>query len=387
MIHRQLFSQLQVQIRRFPVIGIVGPRQVGKTTLVKSLLNSSEKVIYLDLELPSDQAILRNPELFFRENMDKTIILDEIQLTPDMFPVMRSVIDMKRRPGKFIVTGSASPALLKQGSETLAGRIIFNELHPFSLSEIRADYRKLWLRGGFPAACQAKSNRVGFEWLSNFLATYINRDLSVLGFTSSRVQMSRFIQMLAGSQGSILNLSTYAKSLSVSVPLVAKYVDVLEETFLLRRLQAYHVNFKKRVVKSPKVYIRDTGLLHSMLRIDNMTELLSHFLAGYSWESFVIQQVASHLDNRNQLFYYRTQDGAEVDLVITKGDKPWVSLEIKLTDSPTLTKGNYIALTDIKAKHNFIVTPSSREYSFDKNIQVTNINGLITRLGDLNLFY
>ncbi len=388
MITRQLNTQLHAQLNRFPVLGIIGPRQVGKTTLVKSLANPSEKVVYLDLELPSDRAILRNPELFFKENMDKIIILDEIQLAPDLFPVMRSIIDIRRKPGKFIVTGSASPALLKQGSETLAGRIIFNELHPFSLVETGdLDYRKLWLRGGFPTAYQAKSHGAGFEWLSNFLATYINRDLPILGFTSSRIQVGRLIQMLAGSQGSILNLSTYSKSLGVSVPLVDKYIDVLEETFLLRKLQAYHANFKKRIVKSPKVYIRDTGLLHSLLRVGSITELLSHFLAGYSWESFVIQQIAAHLDSRNQLFYYRTQDGAEVDLVITKGDKPWVSMEIKLTDSPVLTKGNYIALADIKSKHNLIVTPSSKSYSFDKNIQVTNINELLLRLGDLNLFY
>lgn len=388
MITRQLNTQLHAQLSRFPVLGIIGPRQVGKTTLVKSLANPSEKVVYLDLELPSDRTVLRNPELFFKENMDKIIILDEIQLAPDLFPVMRSIIDIRRKPGKFIVTGSASPALLKQGSETLAGRIIFNELHPFSLVETGdLDYRKLWLRGGFPTAYQAKSHGAGFEWLSNFLATYINRDLPILGFTSSRIQVGRLIQMLAGSQGSILNLSTYSKSLGVSVPLVDKYIDVLEETFLLRKLQAYHANFKKRIVKSPKVYIRDTGLLHSLLRVGSITELLSHFLAGYSWESFVIQQIAAHLDSRNQLFYYRTQDGAEVDLVITKGDKPWVSMEIKLTDSPVLTKGNYIALADIKAKHNLIVTPSSKSYSFDKNIQVTNINELLLRLGDLNLFY
>lgn len=387
MIFRTISRTLQSQRKRFPVLGLIGPRQVGKTTLVKNLLSLPvRQTLYLDLELPSDQTLLRDPELFFREHMDKTIVLDEIQWQPGLFPVMRSVIDLHRGNGRFVITGSASPALLKQGAETLAGRIVFNELHPFSMTELHElDYRKLWLRGGFPAAYQAKTHKAAFEWLASFVASYVQRDLPALGFGSERMPMSRLIQMIAGSHGSVVNHSTYAKSLGVSVPLIIKYMDLLEDTFLLRKLPAYHPHLKKRVVRSPKLYLRDSGLLHSVWRVGTMTELLGHFLAGYSWEGFVIQQVAAALDPRHQLFFYRTQDGAEVDLIITKGDRPSVALEIKLTNAPTLTKGNYLAFADVGARHNFVVTPSSHDYPWDGAVRVVSIHSLMVRLGDLGL--
>lgn len=389
MITRSIQAAIQDRLKRFPVIGIIGPRQVGKSTLVKFLLkNALKNSLYLDLELPSDQNALRDPELFFRENINKTLALDEIQLRPGLFPVIRSVIDIRRKPARFIVTGSASPSLLQQGAETLAGRIVFCELHPFSLSEIqKADYRKLWLRGGFPASYLAKSNAAGFEWLNSFINTYVQRDLPGLGLPANRTLMIRLLQMISHTHGSIFNYSTLSRSLGVSVTTVLKYIDMLEDTFVIRRLPAFHVNLKKRIVKAPKAFIRDTGLLHSLWNVNSMPGLLGHHLAGHSWEGFVIQQIAANLKENAQLYYYRTQDGAEADLVITQADKPFVCVEIKLTDNPALTKGNHIALQDLKAKHNFIVTPSAIEHAFDKNIRVVDLNTLIMKLRQLKLFY
>lgn len=377
------------RLKRFPVVGIIGPRQVGKSTLVKTMLKSTLKdSLYLDLELPSDQNALRDPELYFRENLNKTLALDEIQLRPGLFPVMRSVIDIKRKSSMFLVTGSASPALLQQGSETLAGRIIFCELHPFSISEIGVtDNKKLWLRGGFPASYLAKNNAVSFEWLNSFINTYVQRDLPALGLPANRTLMVRLLQMISNTHGSILNYSSLSKSLGVSVTTVQKYVDILEDTFIVRRLSAYHVNLKKRIVKAPKAYIRDTGLLHSLWNVNNTTSLFGHHLVGHSWEGFVIQQIAANLKDHALLYYYRTQDGAEADLVIAVADKPFVCMEIKLTDNPVLTKGNYIALQDLKAKHNFIVTPSAKEHAFDKNIRVVDLNALMKKLKTLNVCY
>lgn len=389
MISRHIQHAIHDKLKRFPVVGIIGPRQVGKSTLVKSILKTGLKkdALYLDLEMPSDQNVLRDPELFFRENLNRTLALDEIQLRPGLFPVMRSVIDLKRKPARFIVTGSASPALLHQGSETLAGRIIFCELHPFSITEVGADYRKLWLRGGFPSSYLAKSNAVSFEWLTSFINTYIQRDLPVLGLPANRTLMVRLLQMIANAHGSVVNYSALSKSLGISVTTVQKYVEILEDTFVVRRLPAYHVNLKKRIVKAPKAYIRDTGLLHSLWNVNNNSSLLGHHLVGHSWEGFVIQQIAAHLKDTVQLYYYRTQDGAEADLIIAQADKPFVCIEIKLTDNPVLTKGNHIALQDLGARHNFIVTPSAREHSIHKNIRVVDLVTLLQKLRDLKVSY
>ena len=387
MISRSLSGRLQSKLKQFPVVGVLGPRQVGKTTLVKEALHTDgKKAIYLDLELPSDLNLLRDPELYFRENSDRRLILDEIHHKPDLFPVMRSLIDIKRKPGRFLITGSASPSVIQHGLETLAGRITFCELHPLSLSETGGDYRKLWLRGGFPESYLAKNIRNSMEWRQSFVRTYIQRDVPSLGLLANRTTLRNLLQMVSGSQGAIVNYSSLSKSLGISVTTIVNYTEVLEDTFVVRRLPSYHTNVKKRIVKAPKLFIRDSGLLHSLWGIDNMSSLLGHHLVGHSWEGFVIQQIAANLREEFELFYYRTQDGAEVDLVIAKATKPIVAIEIKFSDDPVLSKGNQIALGDLKAKYNFIVTPSAKDHPYDGKIRVFSIESALTELRKLKFF-
>ena len=347
---------------------------------------ASKQAVYLDLELPSDVNLLRDPELYFRENMGSTLVLDEIQHAPGLFPVMRSLIDINRKPARFIVTGSASPDLLRQGAETLAGRIIFCEMGPLSLLEIKyKDYQKLWLRGGFPAAYLAKSNRDSFEWLTGFVQTYVHRDIAALGLSVNRSVIMQLLQMISSTNGSVINYSSLSKSLGVSVTTIIKFVDILEDTFIVRRLTAYHHTVKKRLVKAPKIFIRDTGLLHALWNTHSMKDLFGHHLLGHSWEGFVIQQIAVHLRDELQLYYYRTQDGSEMDLIIVKGTKPFVALEIRFTDNPVLTKGNHIAMEDLKAKHNFIVTPSAKEHPYNKIVRVVSLPTVLQKLQGLGL--
>ncbi|MFM8744143.1 MAG: ATP-binding protein [Cytophagales bacterium] len=386
MIKRHIIPQIQTLLKQFPVVGIVGPRQVGKTTLAKDLVKTTNKKgLYLDLELPSDLNLLRDAELFFKEHLDTQLVLDEIHHKPDLFPVMRSLIDLKRKPGRFLVTGSASPAVIQHGSETLAGRIAFCELHPFSITETNDDFKKLWLRGGFPDSYLAKSMGDSMRWRENFIQTYIQRDVPSLGLVANKNTLRKLLQMIAHSQGSVVNYSSLSKSLGISVTTIINYVEVLEDTFVIRKLPAYHTNIKKRLVKASKLFIRDTGLLHSLWGADSIRGLLSHHLVGHSWEGFVIQQIAAHLKGTYEMFYYRTQDGAEVDLVITKSTKPIVSIEIKFSDNPVLSKGNHIALADLKAKYNLIITPTAKDHAYDKNSRVFSLPTALTELNKLGL--
>jgi uncharacterized protein len=388
MIQRQINTQLHAKLSHFPVVAVLGPRQVGKTTLVKEALKANKKkAIYLDLELPSDLNSLRDAELYFREHIDNQLILDEIHHKPDLFPVMRSLIDMKRKPGRFLVTGSASPSIIQHGIETLAGRIAFCELHPFSLSETGGDYRKLWLRGGFPGSYLAKNMTQSMQWRQSFVQTYIQRDVPSLGLLANRTTLRKLLQMVGSAQGAMVNYSSLSKSMGISVTAIISYVDVLEDTFVVRKLPAYHASISKRIVKTPKLYVRDTGLLHALWGIDNMSALLGNHLVGHSWEGFVIQQIAISLKDDFELYYYRTQDGAEVDLIIAKGGKPMVALEIKFSDDPTLSKGNHIALADLKAKYNFIVTPSAKDHAYDKNIRVFSVDSVLIELRRLGFLY
>lgn len=386
MIKRHIIPQIQTLLKQFPVVGIVGPRQVGKTTLAKDLVKTTNKKgLYLDLELPSDLNLLRDAELFFKEHLDTQLVLDEIHHKPDLFPVMRSLIDLKRKPGRFLVTGSASPAVIQHGSETLAGRIAFCELHPFSITETNDDFKKLWLRGGFPDSYLSKSMGDSMRWRENFIQTYIQRDVPSLGLVANKNTLRKLLQMIAHSQGSVVNYSSLSKSLGISVTTIINYVEVLEDTFVIRKLPAYHTNTKKRLVKASKLFIRDTGLLHSLWGADSIRGLLSHHLVGHSWEGFVIQQIAAHLKGTYEMFYYRTQDGAEVDLVITKSTKPIVSIGIKFSDNPVLSKGNHIALADLKAKYNLIITPTAKDHAYDKNSRVFGLPTALTELNKLGL--
>lgn len=381
MIKRQLERRGLSLLKSFPAIAILGPRQVGKTTLAKLIIKEIKKdAVYLDLELPQDASKLANPEIYFELNEKKCVVIDEIQRQPELFPILRAIIDQHRTPGRFVLLGSASPDLLRKSSETLAGRIIYTELTPLNCIEIRhkIDLNTHWFRGGFPEPLLAKNLKIAAEWHRSFIKTYVERDLRNLGLNASPALLFRFISMLAHNQGGIWNASNYAKSLGISSPTVANYLDFMENAYLVRRLHSFHVNANKRIIKAPKVYVRDSGIVHNLAGINNINGLLGHPVIGSSWEGYVIEQVISVTQNSYEYYYYRTQDGTECDLILAKGSRPLACIEIKFTTSPKKTKSFTNSIVDLKTKNNFIIIPKCNEsYPLDKNITVCNVEDFI----------
>jgi len=375
---RNIVSELEEYMKIFPAVGILGPRQVGKTTLVKNLSSSSDK-IYLDLEKASDRAKLNDVELFLKPHHDKLIILDEIQMMPEIFQELRSIIDEDRRNGKFILLGSASPELIRKSSDSLAGRIGYIELSPFHLKEVD-DEENLWLRGGFPLSYLAKTDNRSLIWRSNFIKTYLERDLAILGLDTDYKLVEKFLLMLANAQGSIWNADNFARSLGITRPTVNKYLRFLEAAFLLRVIQPYHFNIKKRLVKSPKAFIRDTGILHSLLDLESYEELNSQIILGASWESFVIEQIINISGKKYQYYYYRTHQGAECDLLLVKKGRVEYAIEIKNTTKPKIPKGFKISMEDTKAKKGVIICRIENGYDLSENIKALNLQELIEHL-------
>lgn len=388
MIQREISSELLFRVNHFPVSAILGPRQVGKTTLVKAIQKELPKEsTYFDLEIPSDlNKFLSDPELFLKNLQQQTVILDEIHRLPNIFVLLRGLIDQQRDAGRFILLGSASPDLLKNTAESLAGRISYLEMHPLHFREIAPEnYQNHWLWGGFPAAYLAKNDRIKNIWLNDFLMSYLERDLPQLGLSASPLLMRRLLMMLTSIQGGVLNYSTLANSLGVSQPTIKNAIDFLEQAFLVRRLQPYFVNIGKRLVKSPKIYIRDSGLLHHLLNVKDINSLLGHIVAGGSWEGYIIQEIISILPQDALPFYYRSQDGAELDLVIEQGLGIKLAIEIKLSDSPTLSKGNSISLQDVGNPPLLVVTPSAQDYELRPNVWVCSIATLVQHLTKFGL--
>jgi len=382
-IHRKITTELIGLINQFPVVGIIGPRQVGKTTLAKYLIDHIKKeCIYLDLELPEDQAKLYEPQLYLEQHLDKCIILDEIQQIPHIFPVLRGLIDKHRIAGRYVILGFASPDLLKQSSETLAGRIVYKELTPFNLTEISEnfDLNLHWFRGGFPEAFLSPDEGFYRTWMRNFIQTYLERDLPLLGLSVSPILMRRLWTMLAHFHGGIWNASNFAKSLGITIPTVNRHLEFLEAAFIINRLQPFYLNLKKRLVKSPKIYIRDSGILHYLVGILNFHDLQGNVLIGNSWEGYVIEQVKQILPGEYELFYYRTHNGTESDLVLIQGNEPLTCIEIKYTAAPGLSKGFQISIEDLGTNKNFIITPKSDTYPISKNVTVCNLSDFLTQL-------
>ncbi len=372
MIHRNLHDRLVDALSRFPVVALLGPRQVGKTTLARQLAQGlGQKSVYLDLERPSDAAKLADPELYLGMHADGLVILDEIQRVPELFPVLRSLVDARRTPGRFLVLGSASPELIRQSSETLAGRILFQELTPFQIGEVDSGYgelRRLWFRGGFPGSFLADTDAHSLEWREAFIATYLERDLPMLGIRVAPATLRRFWTMLAHSHGQIWNASKISNGLGVSAPAVKHYLDVLHDTFLVRQLQPFHANLKKQVVKRPKAYIRDSGLLHALLRIETIDDLHGHPVIGSSWEGWVCEQLLSAAD-RSQGWFYRTGAGAEIDLLLERpGGRPPLAFEIKYSSTPTLSRGFWTALADLGLGEGFVVCPCNESYPLGRGV-------------------
>jgi hypothetical protein len=382
MIERTQLKIIGELLKSFPVIGIIGPRQAGKTTIAKQIINNFRDIdfIYLDLENPEDEAKLSDPVLFFKMNLDKCIVLDEIQIKPALFSVLRSMVDIKRTAGRFIILGSASPDILRKSSQSLAGRVAYTEIYPFNYTEINnySDYLHHWTSGGFPNAFLSRSENIRKKWLISFIRTYIERDIPALYAGINRNTMKQLLGMAAHVHGNVINYTTLSKSLGITSPTVKKYVDFLENSFIIRQLEPYSVNLKKRLVKSPKLYIRDSGILHSLLGIYSFNDLLAHPQLGNSWEGYVLEQIIQLAGEEYNYCFYRTHEGAECDLIILKGNIPLISVEIKYTSAPRLTMGNRQAFADINAKFNFIITPQTENYNLTENIKVFNFHSFIT---------
>jgi hypothetical protein len=380
MIDRFIYGELLEIVGEFPVLGIVGPRQVGKTTLARLLSKKINKEsIFLDLENPRDISKLTDPLLFFENNQGKCIIIDEVQIKKELFPIIRAVIDQKREPGRFILLGSASPELIRDASESLAGRIYYKELTPFHFQEIKdvIPHQKHWLNGGYPEALLTESKTKSVRWRRSFIQTYIERDLPLLGLNSKIADMQRLVRMISHIHGNQLSYQTLSKSMGLTGPTIKKQIDFLEHAYIVRLLEPFYHNIGKRLVKSPKIYLRDTGLLHSLLEVERFEDLFGNPVIGNSWEGYVIEQIYAVLPESYTLNYYRTQQGAELDLVICKNLKPVIGIEIKFNSSPKFSVGNEISLKDLGLNKCFIVVPEVERYYLKDSIEVISISELI----------
>lgn len=378
MIVRSIEKEVLEALSYMPVVAIVGPRQVGKTTLVKKLRTQIEKKsVYLDLEYFADLEKLKvAPDLYFQEHENDLVILDEIQRMPELFTLLRSMIDQNRKPCRFLILGSASPTLLRQSSETLAGRILYIELQGIHYREIDSSmqYQHHWLRGGFPDALLAPNNKTAEFWFRGFVQTYIERDLPNLGLAASPELMRNMLRMLTNVQGGMLNYADLSDSLNISQPTVKTYIDFLESAFLIRRLKPYFVNIGKRLVKSPKLFFKDTGILHHLMGIQDFDGLQGNIGLGNSWEGYVIQQIIANLKNDVEAYYYRTKEKAELDLVLVQNTKVIITMEIKYGNTPNISRGNTVAIDDLGAKLNLVLTPTADDYWYRPNLRVCNIS-------------
>ena len=370
---RLIFPLLQEYLSIFPAVGLLGPRQVGKTTLVKNLKLEKDS-IYIDLEKASDRAKLVDAELFLKGQADKTVILDEIQLMPELFAELRSLIDEQREPGRFILLGPASLDLIRSSADSLAGRIGYLELTPFFLGEIEdSEFEKLWIRGGFPLSFLAKTDRESQIWRQNFIKTYLERYLAQIGLSTDQRLVERFWIMLANAQGGIWNGESFARALGITRPTVNRYLEFLEGSFMVRVLQPYHHNIKKRLVKSPKVFIRDTGLLHSLTGVDSMEALRNLVQIGASWEGFVIEQITATYGDEYEYYFYRTHQGAECDLLLVKNGVVKTAIEIKNTLSPKLTKGLQITMEDTGAEEGIVICRIGEGYPLSDKVRAMGL--------------
>ena len=380
MIQRRLKPALDRLLERNPAVVLIGPRQVGKTTLAREIARERDAV-YVDLELPSDLAKLNDVEQYCAENADKLVILDEVHRAPGLFGPLRSVIDERRRTAKraghFLLLGSASIDLLRQSSETLAGRVACCELHPFGAAEVPGDrQRRLWARGGFPESCLAPSDEDSLDWRLAFIRTYLERDVPQLGPRIPAATLRRFWTMLAHNQGQTHNAAALARGLDVNGVTIARYLDLLVDLLLVRRLQPWTSNLGRRLVKAPKVYIRDSGVCHALLGIETVDDLFGHPVVGSSWEGFVVENVVGVLPARASCGYYRTSGGAEVDLVVDLGGRIW-ALEIKRSSAPKVSRGFHSACEDLRPARRFVVHGGNESFPLTKDVRAVTVRAMM----------
>ncbi len=361
-------------LKQFPVVAIVGPRQVGKTTLALELSKAFDVVHHFDLEDPQDLARLQEPGLALRP-LEGLVIIDEVQRKPDLFPLLRVLADRKDTSTKFLILGSASPELIQDGSESLAGRIAFHELAGFSLGDVGPDYLdNLWVRGGYPRSFLSMETEYSVEWREQFIKTYLERDLSELGFGIPSTTLRRFWSMLAHYHGQTLNYSELGRSLPASDNTVRSYVDILASTYMVMVLQPWFENISKRQVKSPKIYIRDSGLFHTLLGIDTKLQLERHPKLGASWEGFALMEIIRR-HPKHDPYFWATHAGAELDLMLVRGDER-LGFEFKRTDSPKATRSMHTALTELKLNELTVIHGGSARFPLADNIEAVGLSSL-----------
>ena len=381
MIERTLKPELLRALATSPAVALLGPRQVGKTTLALDLSEGEieKEIIYLDLELDSDLAKLDDAEIYLRRLEGRLVIIDEAQRKPDLFRTLRAIIDIRKRQGEsatqFLLLGSASRALLQETSESLAGRIRYLELAPLDALEIASkqisqlNLESYWLRGGYPDSYQARDDKDSWDWRTNFINTYLERDIPQMGPNLPATTLKRLWTMLAHNQGQQTNLSALAKSLEKTHPTIRTYLDTLTDFYMLRQLQPWAGNTKKRLVKTPNVYLRDSGLLHALLNIPDIESLLGHPVVGASWEGLVIENIASNLDSRWSSTYYRTSAQAEIDLVLEGPSRQRIAVEIKRSPNRNLSRGYHLACEDINATHKAVIHSGTGNYPMKHNTE------------------
>lgn len=379
MLQRSLAATLRKRLDFFPGAVLVGPRQVGKTTLARIIAAERPGAIVLDLERPADRALLAQPSVYFPRHREHLVVLDEVQNLPGIFSELRPEIDEARRPGRFLLLGSASGKLLGQTSESLAGRVAYLELTPLRVDELTLDHaglQRLWLRGGFPLSYTAPNDSASYVWRENFIATFLQRDLPQLGVGVPAEALHRFWRMLAHVHGQVFNASQLGAALGgIAHTTVGRYLDLLVDTMLVRRLEPHFINLGKRLVKSPKVYLRDSGLLHGLLNIRSVDDLQGHPIAGASWEGFVIEQIFGVAPEGSHLSFYRTAAGAELDLVLQQGRRK-LGFEIKFSVAPRLTKGFWTALNDLDVERAYVVAPVRESYPLADGVEVVPVHVL-----------
>lgn len=377
MLSRQSYTnQIERALSENPITALVGARQIGKTTLARQFLHEGAGT-YFDLEDPTVANLMENP-MSALESLTGLIVIDEAQRAPGLFPVLRVLADRSEAKARFLILGSASPSLARQASESLAGRVSTIEMHGLSLEEAGTDkLEQLWLRGGFPRAYLASSEPSGFRWRTDFIRTFLEQDLSNLGFGMSPVKMRRFWTMLAHYNGQIWNASEVASAMGIAPNSSRNYLDALEQTFMVRQLLPWHSNVKKRLVKTPKLYFRDSGLFHALLNIQNQNELLTHPKLGASWEAFALDQVMTALKPR-EAYFYAAHSGMELDLYLPDQDN--LGIEFKRQDAPKITRSMREAIKDLKLRELWILYPGTREYTLEKGIIAKPLKSLAPNL-------
>ena len=387
MITRSLTETVAARLRQFPTVALIGPRQVGKTTLARELAGAADSV-YLDLEDPADLAKLDDAGGYLRSFRRRLVVIDEVQRAPGLFQLLRVLVDERIRAGEpagqFLLLGSAAPDLLRQSGESLAGRIAYLELSPLDIRETGGDKTsRLWVRGGFPPSFLAKSDWQSAEWREQFIRTYLERDVPQLGPRVPAETLRRLWTMLAHGQGGLLNMASLARSLAIDGKTVARYVDLLADLFLVRRLPPFHANVRKRLVKSPKVYVRDSGLVHALLRLDDEDSVLGHPVAGASWEGFVLETLIRAAPGRARASFYGTATGIEIDLLLELPDNRLWAIGIKRGSAPRVEKGLRIAMDDLQPDRTFVVYSGDERYPQGGGIEVIGLTAMADALAEL----